>query len=352
MELMVFLQRFNFLMQIIAIAEDIPFINLFEFEGELLDIDSEEEATVVPLNIYFSENMPSTLQKLSIINATDTGIALHSTDGRQFYGDKAIRLENAADFLYSNAGCYAADYFAPYNDYIFNEYCKSLYWGLNFLSEREGYNTIDLRFNGKQGYLLQNTEPANNMLNMYDKVYTYSEALAKLCGLNMMYSYKQGASYMNKFAADESLFFMDYDFYNNNYGNFNSCLEVLFRIAEKNSLYNYAAGDIINTAVHKNFEDNSAKMFMDLSNYGQNVEIYNTLCDNSDDDFTVTEQKNRVLTAVATNLSERKDRSVNINVDFKAYADIKNDRDIERFAEVFVKRLEDELSCCAEGIHF
>lgn len=44
--------------------------------------------------------------------------------------------------------------------------------------------------------------------------------------------------------------------------------------------------------------------------------------------------------------------SVNVNVDFKAYADIKGDYDAERFSRVFAKYLEEQLRSCAEGIHF
>jgi hypothetical protein len=43
---------------------------------------------------------------------------------------------------------------------------------------------------------------------------------------------------------------------------------------------------------------------------------------------------------------------ININVDFKAYATVNNDKEIEKLADVFVKRLEDELSYGSEGIHF
>jgi hypothetical protein len=50
---------------------------------------------------------------------------------------------------------------------------------------------------------------------------------------------------------------------------------------------------------------------------------------------------------------EESDRpTVNINVDFKAYADIKNDYDTERFTQVFVNKLREELTEYAEGIHF
>jgi hypothetical protein len=41
-----------------------------------------------------------------------------------------------------------------------------------------------------------------------------------------------------------------------------------------------------------------------------------------------------------------------INVDFKAYATVKNDRDVEKLADVFVNRLKAELASGAEGIHY
>jgi hypothetical protein len=43
---------------------------------------------------------------------------------------------------------------------------------------------------------------------------------------------------------------------------------------------------------------------------------------------------------------------ININVDFKAYATVNNDKELEKLADVFVKRLEEELSYGSEGIHF
>jgi hypothetical protein len=41
-----------------------------------------------------------------------------------------------------------------------------------------------------------------------------------------------------------------------------------------------------------------------------------------------------------------------INVDFKAYATVKDDRDVEKLADVFVNRLKAELTSGAEGIHY
>lgn len=43
---------------------------------------------------------------------------------------------------------------------------------------------------------------------------------------------------------------------------------------------------------------------------------------------------------------------VNVNVDFKAYAQLENNYDVESFAKVFSKYLESQLEDCAEGLHF
>ena len=48
----------------------------------------------------------------------------------------------------------------------------------------------------------------------------------------------------------------------------------------------------------------------------------------------------------------KKTGDININVDFKAYAEVKNDYDVNRFADIFAERLESELRSCAEGIHY
>jgi hypothetical protein len=69
------------------------------------------------------------------------------------------------------------------------------------------------------------------------------------------------------------------------------------------------------------------------------------------EDYSGTVSNNALLSTLVNSTTATRP-SININVDFKAYADIKNDYDTERFTQVFVDRLREELTEYAEGIHF
>jgi hypothetical protein len=139
------------------------------------------------------------------------------------------------------------------------------------------------------------------------------------------------------------------NYYNNNFdNNFNKAVAYKEAVYEK-AVYNNVAGDRLNGF---NISDFDSKFYNTKSLDTELISDYGI--DNSSVYEGGTAGKallSRLVNGNTANYTDVKP-SVNINVDFKAYANIKNDYDTEHFTQVFVNKLREELTEYAEGIHF
>ncbi len=362
----------DYFIQLVSLAAQIPWVSLFDDEGDLTDSEIEDKADAVPFNTLinnYTEYGDSTVYNkydgdnedyCSYMTDLVNGCDVHTQQNKVYGGNieyllkmadsyfkkyKGVFLSESASYGSSCNGIYGGAeyaYFMP--QWIMESYTKISEPYLYSVGQPDVYSAESLSIisqNGGDKYgglsvlavsgSMANSSAWQNVSSVLIGLYYAAE------GFNA-YSELQSSLYHTELLKNslnytgEKLSISSFE------GGLMDSTELFNSLAVKSSYQNVMfLGDKYN------------KLFSNLTSYGSNVDNLSNYGGQSE---------NYLSQAISSELiggrTEKKEKHFNINVDFKAYADVKDNRDIEKFAQVFVKRLEQELTELdfAEGIHY
>lgn len=370
----------DYLIQLMTLAEEMPWISLFDDEGDLTDSENEDKTDTVPFNPLINNNSVYNDSTFYEYKAERADYYNYTADRNALYkytADTALggNMQVRRNEIYGGGMNYlcmsATDYFEKNVDFFGvnrNIYsgCLNYAEASNYGSDSNVYRLPVVSYAEYIGSVLSPVYSAGGE-GLYNNSYVMEGGILnnEKSGVNVFYRYAGNNTAGNyEYLALNSIF-SGYVDLNRQYfeGGFfvgGSAYNNLYNAVENLSFAACEGGLLDSSQIFNNFAKESR--LLNLSAY---VDKYNKMCsklsaitDNVDNVLNAENAYNMPISVSSKLISgvseQRQYGGININVDFKAYADIKSNKDIERFAQVFVKRLEEELTDlnCAEGIHF
>ncbi len=362
----------DYFIQLISLTAEMPWVSLFDDEGDLTDSEIEEKIESVPFNTLinnYTEYGDSTVyNKYDGDNADYCSYSADLVNGCDVYTKQNKAYGNNIGYLFKTADSYfekykgvflseSASYGSSYNGMYGGE--EYAYFMPQWIMESYAKISEPYLYGTEQSDVY--SAESLSMISQNDGNVYGGLSVLTVGGIVSKKNYRQAASRalsclyyaLESFNADSvlqsSLYHTELLKNSLNYtgeklsissfeGGLTDSTELFNSLAVKSSYQNVMfLGDKYN------------KLFSNLTSYGSNVDNLSNYGGQSE---------NYLSQAISSELiggrTEKKEKHFNINVDFKAYADVKDNRDIEKFAQVFVKRLEQELTELdfAEGIHY
>lgn len=365
-----FFDSFDYFIQLIALWDFMPLISLNDFEYGLLDNKMEDNDSV-PFNSYVSNNICCCTG--GIINSFDYGKQENNetgdvsryvfftdekfwlygifSDTQKYFGSSSNlideRLYNLAErwitadnteFPYTVNR--ADGNTISYSDFEEADNLSRFYSSGIFGGRDNRYKALYENINNSMPYTFDSFTLKRDTYTRGDSIGLENELLYSYCSSFNMPAYISSAEYpMAERTADLWI-------KNENAVSVSTMANYPWQLT-----YYEALGEN-NVSFFSEYADNYGVMGITASNENVTAETVEGCITNDSSSHILSDyRKNELIKALSASPSGGTGEGISINVDFKAYADIKNDYDIEKFADVFVKRLEAELSSCAEGIH-
>lgn len=372
MEITEYFAGLDYFIQLISLVAEMPWVSLFDNEGDLTDSEIEGRVDSVPFNTLinnYTEYADSTVYnkyggdiadycsyRTDLINGCD----VHTQQNKVYGGNIGYLFKTAESYYEKYKGVFVSD------SAFYGGSCNGMYGGAEYAYFMPQWITESYAKTGKS-YLYGVGQPdvySAESLSIISQ--NGGDTYGGLSALAVSGSMANSSALQNVSSVLSGLYYAA--------DGFNAYSEL------QNSLYNTEllqnslnyAGEKLSISSFEGGLTDSAELFKSVvvQSGCQNVmflgDKYNKLfsnltskSDNVDNLFNYGGQSENYLSQSASGeliggRTERQEKHFNINVDFKAYADVRDNRDIEKFAQVFVRRLEQELIELdfAEGIHY
>lgn len=363
-----FLERLNYIMELINL------MSLCEAPDILCPVPFEEEekiSTVTNNSFFYGDGLTvynkgdSTQSAESFLKICEESISHGEKETNLYitepYGGSHYNLRSFCESGFYGAGVYngfsnATESLMDYREFKNSDAFENSSALLNFSGFYGRENTL-FRILGEKGSIFFGEAFERTVEESQWAVYGYREKDNALSGIFGIY--KEANLLGEREKEAENRFYIS-SVYDKMYSDFVTGENVLGKCAEKTEEYYNSINQMYGLR-DSNLYESSINMAERLL---EKEEVYNKRYSSIRE--STEGEKNTLLQSEHTgyrNITEFLRESiqkssaenrgnVNINVDFKAYAEVKNDYDTEEFAQVFVKYLEGQLESCAEGLHY
>lgn len=372
MEITEYFAGLDYFIQLISLTAEMPWVSLFDDEGDLTDSKIEDKVDTVPFNTLinnYTEYADSTVYNKCYGDNADycsysadliNGCDVHTQQNKVYGGNIGYLFKTAESYFEKYKGVFLSD------SAFYGSSCNGMYGGAEYAYFMPKWITESYAKIGEP-YLYGVGQPdvcSAKSLSIISK--NGGDTYGGLSALAVSGSMANSSALQNVSSVLSGLYYAAEGF--NAYSELQNSLShtellqnSLNYASEKSSISSFEGGltditELFNSvAVQSDYQnvmflgDKYNKLFSDLTSKSDNV----------DNLFNYGGQSENYLSqSVSSELiggrTERQEKNFNINVDFKAYADVRDNRDIEKFAQVFVKWLEQELTELdfAEGIHY